>query len=54
MTARGKAVLYGALTASAILLVALLISTPNETTLLLAVAFGAVVALTTWYQESRR
>lgn len=46
--------LYGALVASAILLVALLVSTPNATTLLLAVAFGVVVAASTWYQDSRR
>lgn len=54
MTARGKAVLYGVLTTSVILLVALLITEPDGTTLLLAIAFGVVAAVTTWYQESRR
>ena len=54
MTPRAKGVLYGALVTSAILLVALLISTPNGTTLLLAIGFGIVVGLSTWYQESRR
>lgn len=54
MTPRGKGFLYGALVASAILLVALLISTPNETTLVLAIAIGVVVALSTWFQDSRR
>ncbi|HYH12180.1 MAG TPA: hypothetical protein VD789_07475 [Thermomicrobiales bacterium] len=54
MTSRGKGMLYGALVASAILLVALVISTPNGTTLLLAIAFGAAVGLSTWFQDSRR
>ncbi|HEV2127559.1 MAG TPA: hypothetical protein VGR22_02960 [Thermomicrobiales bacterium] len=45
-----KATLYGELTTSVILLIALLISAPNATTLLLAVAFGLVVAAATWYQ----
>jgi hypothetical protein len=54
VTARGKAVLYGLLTTSVILLVALLIAAPDGTTLLLAIAFGVVTALTTLYQESRR
>jgi hypothetical protein len=50
----GKGLLYGALITSAILLVALVISIPNATTLLLAVAIGAAVALATWYQDRRR
>lgn len=54
MTPRGKGVLYGVLIASLILLVALLFSTPNATTLLLAIAFGVVVGLATWYQDNRR
>lgn len=54
MTANGKALLYGALTTSVILLIALVISTPNGTTLLLAIAFGVVVALMTGLQERRR
>ena len=54
MTPNGKAILYGALTTSIILLVALVISTPNGTTLLLAIAFGVVVAATTGYHEHRQ
>ncbi len=54
MTSSTKSLLYGALAASAILLVALFISTPNGVTLALAVAIGIAVGVSTWYQDSRR
>lgn len=54
MSPAGKGVLYGALVASAILLVALVISVPNGTTLALAIAIGVAVAISTWYQDRRR
>ena len=46
--------LYGVLVASAILIIALLISTPDGVTLALAVAIGAAVGVATWYRERRR
>ena len=52
MTSRSKGLLYGALVTVVILLIASLISTPNMTTLLLAVAFGVVTALATWLRGS--
>ena len=54
MTTSTKALLYGALATSAILLIALFVSTPNGVTLALAVAIGLVVGVSTWYQDSRR
>jgi hypothetical protein len=54
VSSRDKGLLYGALVASAILLAALLVSTPNATTLALAIAIGGAVALSTWYQDRRR
>lgn len=48
MTSRSKGLLYGVLVTGAILLIAFLISTPNTTTLVLAIAFGVVTALSTW------
>ena len=54
MSPANKGILYGALVASVILLVALLVSIPNATTLLLAIAIGVAVAIATWYQDSRR
>lgn len=54
MTPRGKGMLYGSLVTSAILLVALVISIPNGTTLLIAIVIGIVVGLSTWYLDSRR
>lgn len=49
-----KGGLYGLLVASAILLIALVVSIPNGTTLALAIAIGVAVGLATWYQDSRR
>lgn len=54
MSSRGQAALYGAFVASAILLVALVVSTPNGTTLLLALAIGAAVAVATWTRDRWR
>lgn len=52
VTSRSKGLLYGALVTDVILLIASLISTPNMTTLLLAIAFGVVTALATWLRGS--
>jgi hypothetical protein len=49
-----KGVVSGVLVSSAILLVALVISSPNATTLLLAIAIGVAVGIATWYQDRRR
>lgn len=54
MTPGWKGGLYGLLAASAILLIALLISTPDGTTLSLGIAIGIAVGVATWYQDRRR
>ncbi len=53
MSSGWKAGVSGLLVTSAILLIALVISTPNGVTLLLAIAIGFVVGLATWYQDRR-
>ena len=50
VTSGSKGLLYGVLVTGAILLIAFLISTPNTTTLVLAIAFGVVTALSTWFR----
>lgn len=48
VTSRSTGLLYGVMVAGAILLIAFLISTPNTTTVILAISFGMVTALSTW------
>lgn len=54
MSALGKATIQGVLVTSLILIVAVLLATPNATTLSLAIAIGFVVALSTCLRERRR
>jgi hypothetical protein len=52
VNAPGKGLLYGALVASLILLVSLLVSAPNGTMLLIAVAIGLIIGVSAWYQDA--
>ena len=54
MTPGWKGALYGILAASAVLIIALLISTPDGVTLSLGIAIGIAVGVATWYQDRRR
>jgi hypothetical protein len=48
-----RATISGLVVAGAVLLIALVISEPNTTTVVLAIAIGLAVALTAWYQGRR-
>lgn len=52
MSSRGKGALSGILVASAILLIALIIVTPDGMTFSRGIAIGIAVGVTIWYQTA--
>lgn len=53
MSPLGKSITYGVLVASVVLLVALVVSTPDGVTLSLAIVLGVAVAVSTFLRDRR-